>query len=102
MSSEDNHCCHPLQAHHSEDFKKKIGSRLARIEGQVRGVNRLIQEDTWCDDVLNQITSIQSALTSVKTVLLEAHIKGCITRNVKDGNEESIDELMTTLKKMLK
>jgi len=77
-------------------------NRLNRIEGQIRGINRMIQEDIYCDDILNQMAAIQSALVSAGEVLLEAHIKSCIVEQIRDGKVESVDELMRTIKKMIR
>ena len=90
------------KAHHSETFKKDLVSRLNRIEGQVRGITRMVQEDVYCDDVLNQINSVVAALNGVRKVLLEAHLKSCVAEKLSAGNLEVIDELMVTMSRMLK
>lgn len=68
------------QAHHSEEIKRNLKSRLNRIEGQVKAINRMIDEDVYCDDVLTQIRATRSALNSVASRLLDHHMKGCIER----------------------
>jgi DNA-binding FrmR family transcriptional regulator len=100
----EDHCkvCHVRKAHHDETFKKDMKNRLNRIEGQIRGINRMIQEDVYCDDILNQMTAIQSALISAGEVLLEAHIKSCIVDQIQEGKIEAVDELMQTIKKMIR
>ncbi len=90
------------QSHHSERLKSSLISRLNRIEGQVRGVKRLIAEDTYCDDVLNVISSIQSALSGAASVLLEHHLKSCVVEQIQDGDIEVIDEVMKTIRKLAK
>lgn len=90
------------KSHHSDEMKKKLVHRLNRIEGQVRGVKSMIEKDTYCDDVLNQIASIQSALHSVGKLLLEGHMKSCVVERLQDGEPEVIDELLTTIHKLLK
>ena len=65
-------------AHHSEQVKLNLKSRLNRIEGQVKAINRMIDEDVYCDDVLTQIRATRSRLNSVATKLLEHHMKSCI------------------------
>lgn len=90
------------KAHHTEELKEKMIHRLNRIEGQVRGIARMINEDVYCDDILNQISSIESAINGVKTVLLEAHIKSCVIEQIQNGEEQVIDELLATLRKMMK
>ena len=84
-------------AHHSEQIKVNLKSRLNRIEGQVRAINRMIEEDVYCDDVLTQIRATRSALNSVATNLLEQHMKSCIADKVNQGHqEEAMEELLVT------
>jgi CsoR family transcriptional regulator, copper-sensing transcriptional repressor len=90
------------KSHHSEKTKKNLMNRLNRIEGQVRGVKGLIEKDTYCDDVLNQISSIQSSLNSVGKLLLEHHMKSCVIERFQEGDQEVIDELLTTMHKLMK
>ncbi|NBI31097.1 metal-sensitive transcriptional regulator [Chengkuizengella marina] len=90
------------KSHHSEKIKKDLTKRLNRIEGQVRGVKGLIEKDTYCDDVLNQIAAAKSALDSVGKLLLEAHMRSCVVERIQEGEDEVIDELLTTVHKLLK
>ncbi len=90
------------KSHHSDKTKSNLISRLNRIEGQVRGVKGLIEKDTYCDDVLNQIASIQSALNGVGKLLLEHHMKSCIVERIQEGDNEVLDELLTTMNKLMK
>lgn len=99
---DNNNSCDNRVAHHSEELKKALKGRLNRIEGQIRGVNKMIEEDRYCDNILNQLSSIQSALTSVSTLLLEAHMKSCIKKSIENGDDAIIGELMATLKRMMK
>lgn len=96
-----NEKCDLKYAHHDEEFKKKLKNRLNRIEGQVRGINKMISNDVYCDDVLNQISSVQSALRSVGKLLLEAHLKSCVVEQLEEGKEEVLDELMTTISRLI-
>ncbi|AXV41903.1 copper-sensing transcriptional repressor CsoR [Staphylococcus warneri] len=90
-------------AHHSEQSKANLKSRLNRIEGQVRAINRMIEEDVYCDDVLTQIRATRSALNSVATKLLEQHMKSCIAEKVNQGHqEEAMEELLVTFQKLMK
>ncbi|MDN5353286.1 MAG: CsoR family transcriptional regulator, copper-sensing transcriptional repressor [Candidatus Cloacimonadota bacterium] len=89
-------------AHHSADFKNKLKARLGRIEGQVRGINRMVQEDVYCDDILNQIAAVQSALKSVGKMLLEAHVQSCVVEQIQEGKTEVVKELMRTVSKLMK
>lgn len=90
------------KSHHSDKTKNNLISRLNRIEGQIRGVKGLIEKDTYCDDVLNQIASIQAALNGVGKLLLEHHMKSCIVERIQEGDREVIDELLTTVNKLIK
>ena len=90
-------------AHHYEQSKANLKSRLNRIEGQVRAINRMIEEDVYCDDVLTQIRATRSALNSVATKLLEQHMKSCIAEKVNQGHqEEAMEELLVTFQKLMK
>ncbi|RXZ80671.1 CsoR family transcriptional regulator [Paenibacillaceae bacterium] len=90
------------KSHHSEKTKNSLISRLNRIEGQIRGVKGLIEKDTYCDDVLNQISSIQSALNGVGKLLLEHHMKSCVVERIHEGDEEVIAEFLKTVNKLMK
>jgi len=90
------------KSHHSDKTKSNIISRLNRIEGQIRGVKGLIEKDTYCDDVLNQISSVQSALNGVGKLLLEHHMKSCVMDRIQEGDDEVIDELLKTINKLMK
>ena len=90
------------KSHHSEKIKKNLDSRLNRIEGQIRGVKRLIENDTYCDDVITQLSSIQSALNSVASILLEGHLKSCVLERINEGDTEVIDEVLITIQRLLK
>ncbi|CAG9622045.1 metal-sensitive transcriptional regulator [Sutcliffiella rhizosphaerae] len=90
------------KSHHSQEVKKALVSRLNRIEGQVRGVKRLVENDTYCDDVLTQIAAIQSALNGLGKLLLEGHMKSCVVERIQEGDTEVLDELLITVKKLMK
>lgn len=105
-SKEDSSCCSSEESgrrsHHSEKDKNNLITRLNRIEGQVRGIKGMIEKDTYCDDVLNQIASVQSALNSVGKLLLEHHLKSCVIERLHEGDTEVLTELMTTMNKLIK
>lgn len=101
----DEECCSSdgeRQSHHSDIMKSNLISRLNRIEGQIRGVKGLIEKNTYCDDVLNQIAAAQSALNSVGRLLLEGHMKSCIVERIQSGDHEVINELLVTVNKLMK
>ncbi|EAO7496361.1 MULTISPECIES: metal-sensitive transcriptional regulator [Brevibacillus] len=100
-----DNCCateHSRHSHHSAKTKQNLMNRLNRIEGQVRGIKGLIEKDTYCDDVLNQIAAVQSALNGVARLLLEGHMKSCVIDRVQQGDHEVIDELLVTVNKLMK
>jgi CsoR family transcriptional regulator, copper-sensing transcriptional repressor len=101
----DEECCSSeseRKSHHSDKMKSNLISRLNRIEGQIRGVKGLIEKDTYCDDVLNQIAAAQSALNSVGRLLLEGHMKSCVVERIQSGDHEVIEELLVTVNKLMK
>lgn len=86
----------------SARLKADLIGRLAKIEGQVRGIKRMIEDDVYCDDILNQITAVSSALSSARNLLLENHIKSCVRESIERKEYEIVDELMRTLKRMFR
>ncbi|MCM3005582.1 metal-sensitive transcriptional regulator [Priestia koreensis] len=98
-------CCNTnseRRSHHSPEVKKNLMSRLNRIEGQIRGIKGLIEKDTYCDDIITQISAVQSALNSTSKILLEGHLKHCVVERVQEGDQEVVDELLTTIKRLMK
>jgi DNA-binding FrmR family transcriptional regulator len=89
-------------SHHSDKTKAGLTSRLNRIEGQIRGIKGMIEKDTYCDDVLNQIAAVQSALNSVGRLLLEEHMKSCVVEKIQEGDTDVISELLVTINKLMK
>ncbi len=90
------------KSHHSDKTKKELISRLNRIEGQIRGVKGMIEKDEYCDDVLNQLASVQAALNSTGKLLLDKHIKSCVKERVLAGDDEVFDEVLKTINKLIK
>ena len=93
---------HVRKANHPYDTKQQMVQRMNRIEGQLRGITKMIDQDIYCDDILHQFMSVESALNGVKNQLLEAHMKSCVVRQIHDGKDEVIDEFLLTIKKMTK
>lgn len=84
------------------EFKKKLDSRINRIEGQIRGIGKMLSNRVNCDEVLNQISSVKSALNGVAKLILESHIRNCVVNDIKAGEEKNtITELVATLNKMI-
>ncbi|NLB36601.1 MAG: metal-sensing transcriptional repressor [Clostridiales bacterium] len=84
-----------------EKLKSGLIARLNRAEGQVRGIKGMIEKDAYCDDVLNQIAAVQAALNSVSKLILENHIRGCVIKKINAGEVEVVDELISTIGKLL-
>ncbi len=84
------------------DQKDNILRRLNRIEGQIRGISRMLEEDRYCVEVLQQIASMQSAADAVAMILLENHVKGCVADGLRSGNEERVEEVVGVIRKYLK
>ncbi len=82
-------------------LKQDLTTRLNRVEGQIRGIKNMIEKDVYCDDILNQLAAAQSALDSVSKLLLKNHIQGCVVEKIRNGDTEIIDELLTTINKLL-
>jgi len=82
--------------------KERLLQRLRRIEGQVGGISRMIEDDRYCVDVLQQIASMQSAADAVAMILLENHVKGCVVDGLRAGKEERVDEMVGVIRKYLK
>ena len=95
-------CCNCKTKHRDEKEIKDLMNRLSRIEGQVRGVKAMVEGERYCVDILTQVSAIQSALNSFNKVLLSNHIKTCVAKELKDGNEEVIYELCNTIQKLMK
>lgn len=85
-----------------EEEKKALLTRLKRIEGQVRGVRAMVEEDRYCVGIVTQVSAISAALNSFNKELLARHIKTCVSEDIKEGNEEAVDELCELLKKLMK
>lgn len=95
-------CCSGKHKERQEKEKKDLMNRLKRIEGQVRGIENMLEKDAYCTDVLIQVSAVTSALNSFNKVLLANHVKTCVADNIRQGNDEVIDELVTLLQKLMK
>ncbi len=103
--TEEKSCCgcvkHKYRDKDSKEYKCLV-SRLRRIEGQVRGVCKMVEEDRYCVDILTQVSAIQSALNAFNKELLAQHIKSCVVDDIRAGHDEVVDELVATLQKVMK
>ena len=86
----------------SEKEYKDLQNRLSRIEGQIRGIKGMVEKDAYCTDILIQVAAVNAALNSFNKVLLANHIRTCVARDIREGKEETIDELVATLQKLMK
>ena len=86
----------------SEEERKKLIHRLNRIEGQIRGIRGMVENDAYCADILVQSAAVNAAVNAFNKELLASHIRGCVARDIREGKDEVIDELVTTLQKLMK
>ncbi len=98
---EQNECCHKTKERSDEEYKDLI-HRLNRIEGQIRGIRGMVEKDCYCVDILTQVAAANAALNSFNKKLLANHIKTCVTNDIKAGKEETVDELVLALQKLMK
>ena len=98
---EQNNCCCKTKVRSDAEHKDLL-NRLSRIEGQVRGIKRMVEEDAYCTDILVQVSAITAALNSFNKMLLDEHIKTCVAEDIRDGNEEKIEELVAVLHRLMK
>lgn len=101
MSEEKNCCCSKKKERSEKEYKDLI-NRLSRIEGQIRGIKGMVEKDAYCTDIITQVAAANAALNSFNKVLLANHIKSCVTQDIRDGKEETVDELVATLQKLMK
>jgi DNA-binding FrmR family transcriptional regulator len=98
-----DNCCEKKTTHRAEKDKKLINNRLSRIEGQIRGVKKMIEEDAYCNDVLIQLSAIENSIKSLSNQVLENHLYSCIARDLEDGKvDTSIDEVISLFKRFNK
>lgn len=102
MDRESCSACNCRMKHREEREYKDLIKRLNRIEGQVRGVRKMVEEERYCVDILTQVTAIHSALNSFNKVLLAEHIRSCVVDDIRAGKDETVDELCATLQKLMK
>ena len=95
-------CCAHKTKHRSEEEYKSLVHRLNRIEGQIRGIRGMVENEAYCPDILIQVSAVNAALNSFNKVLLANHIRSCVADDIRDGKDETIDELVTTLQKLMR
>lgn len=99
----ENACPHCQKTkERSEEEYKSLVNRLSRIEGQVRGVRGMVENNAYCTDILVQVSSITAALNAFSRELLANHIRTCVAQDIRDGKDDTVDELVATLQKLMK
>jgi len=101
MEEEKGCCCHKIKERTAEEYKDLI-HRLNRIEGQIRGIKGMVERDAYCTDILTQVSAVTAALNSFNKVLLANHIRTCVATDIREGKDDTIDELVVTLQKLMR
>ena len=101
MDEKKECCCHKTKERSEKEYKDLI-HRLNRIEGQIRGIRGMVEKNAYCTDILVQVAAANAALNSFNKVLLANHIKTCVTNDIREGKEETVDELVVILQKLMK
>lgn len=99
--NEKKECCHKTKERSAREYRD-LQNRLSRIEGQVRGIRKMVENDAYCTDILIQVSAVNAALNSFNKVLLANHIRTCVADDIREGKEETIDELVATLQKLMR
>jgi DNA-binding FrmR family transcriptional regulator len=94
-------CCHRTKKRSDKEYRD-LQNRLSRIEGQVRGIKKMLENDAYCPDILTQVSAVNAALNSFNKVLLANHIRTCVVKDIREDRLETIDELVATLQKLMK
>ena len=101
MKNECNNCLNCNKStHRDSDTKRRINRRLKTIEGQIRGIQNMIDDDIYCKDILIQLLAIDKSIKSVSNEILKDHLSTCVVRNIKNGNIEVIDEVMELIRRL--
>lgn len=95
-------CCGSKTTERSKEDQKKLLNRLNRIEGQIRGIKGMIERDAYCNDILIQSAAVNAAVNAFNRELLSNHIHSCVARDIREGKDETIDELVATLQRFMK
>lgn len=102
MGNEEVKKCCSKTTERSEEVRKKLIHRLNRIEGQIRGIRAMVERNAYCPDILVQSAAVNAAINAFNKDLIAGHIRHCVVRDVREGNEGVIDELVATLQKLMK
>lgn len=96
----ENGCCRIKER--TEKEYKDLQNRLSRIEGQIRGIKGMVEKDAYCTDILTQVAAVSAALNSFNKVLLANHIRSCVAQDIREDKDETVDELVEILQKLMK
>jgi DNA-binding FrmR family transcriptional regulator len=102
IAMEKECCCTQKTKERSEKEYRSLINRLNRIEGQIRGIRNMVEQSAYCTDILVQVTAVSAALNAFNKELLASHIKTCVAEDIKNGKEETVDELVSTLQKLMR
>ena len=100
--AEELSACQCRRKHRDTAEYEALQKRLKRIEGQVRGLQGMVEKEAYCTDILTQVSAVQSALNAFSRELLASHIRSCVVEDLQKGNTEVVDELVATIQKMMK
>ncbi|PNV59668.1 metal-sensitive transcriptional repressor [Clostridium sp. chh4-2] len=98
---EGMNCCHKTKERTEKEYKSLV-HRLNRIEGQIRGIKNMVEKDAYCTDILVQVAAATAALNSFSKELLSSHIRTCVADDIRSGKDETIDELVDTIRKLMR
>lgn len=94
-------CCHKTKERTEEEYTRLI-HRLNRIEGQIRGIRGMVERNAYCPDILVQVAAVNAALNAFNKELLAEHIKTCVATDIRAGRDHTVDELVSTLQKLMR
>ena len=97
---EESCCCRTTLR--EEKDKKALMNRLSRIEGQIRGIKKMLESDAYCADILTQSAAVSAAMNAFNKELLDQHLHGCVVRDIRNGDEGSVDELAELIRKLMR
>ena len=94
----NNECCNK-KTKRGSDEKKMIINRLNRISGQVNGITKMVENDAYCNDILVQLSAVKNSVKSLSSLILENHLNTCVSRDLENGELDTIDELISLFKR---
>lgn len=100
MNNNDDCCCRRKNTPRSEETARQLRNRISRITGQLNGIQKMLDENRYCGDILNQIAAVESALQSVGYIILEEHMQTCVIEEINKGNTDIVSEAVELMKKL--